>query len=174
MRIKIIPGRAVTRWFPEEPYEPKNEARRITTLSAKNSQIANEPSSLPFGFTRLTRTALCPHFGHRFGSSISILRLNYTFETQKLHASHFRRSSHTHSKLTWVLLQAYYATIFMRCFLFLSGHKAGQRLIARQKAQARPNGPEGPNKMFSRRCSIEITKRSQLSFMSFSWWTAIL
>ena len=49
----------------------------MSTLSPKKSQIKPEPSSLPFGFTRLTRTALWPHLGHRFGSSITILRLIY-------------------------------------------------------------------------------------------------
>ncbi len=61
----------------------------ITILRAKKSQIANEPSSLPLGFTRRMRTALCPHFGHRFESSISILRLNYNTETLKLLVLHF-------------------------------------------------------------------------------------
>jgi hypothetical protein len=83
MRTNIIPGRAYTKWFPEVPYDPKNEPMSMSTLSPKKSQINPDPSSLPLGFTRLTRTALCPHLGHRFGSSITILRLIYNKENTK-------------------------------------------------------------------------------------------
>ena len=77
MRTNTIPGIAYCKWFPEVPYDPKNELMSMRILNPKKSQIAQDPSSPPFGFTRLTRTALCPHLGHRFGSSIIILRLIY-------------------------------------------------------------------------------------------------
>jgi len=40
------------------PYDPKNELISMRTLTPKKSQIAQDLSSLPLGFTRLTRTAL--------------------------------------------------------------------------------------------------------------------
>jgi hypothetical protein len=84
MRTNTRPGRANAKWFPEVPYDPKKELMSMSTLTTKKSQIGQVPSSLPFGFTRLTRTALCPHFGHRFGSSIIILRFIYNKENTKV------------------------------------------------------------------------------------------
>ena len=46
------------KWFPEVPYDPKNEVMSMRTLTPKKSQIDQDLSSLPLGFTCLMRTAL--------------------------------------------------------------------------------------------------------------------